>query len=218
MELHFEALCSIGAPDIALKIQLADGTSENYHNLEEDAPLNVKPVGKLHIHSAKLRKHHIHPAKIRKPHIRQTKFRKHHIHPAKIRKPHIRQAKHLKPQNRQAKLHKLQISQAKLYLLQILLGTSDIVNKISESVETMLAEPAGNQPSAFVDTMQDLPKTFTQVKVVLTNSSSNYWVQRVDQETALNGILLALFNQTLKTLPVKLEIGQMCVGYYENHW
>nr|CAD7444960.1 unnamed protein product [Timema bartmani] len=82
----------------------------------------------------------------------------------------------------------------------------------------MLAEPAGNQQSAVVDTMQDLPKTFTQVKVVLTNSSSNYWVQRVDQETALNGILLALFNQTLKTLPVKLEIGQMCVGYYENHW
>nr|CAD7263628.1 unnamed protein product [Timema shepardi] len=82
----------------------------------------------------------------------------------------------------------------------------------------MLAEPTGNQQSALLDTMQDLPKTYTQVKVILTNSSSNYWVQRVDQETALNGILLALFNQTLKSLSVKLEIGLMCVGYYENHW
>nr|CAD7429615.1 unnamed protein product [Timema monikensis] len=233
-------------PDLALKIQLADVTSENYHNLEDDAPLNVKPVGKSedgsiivqvegdnyenknttqHSQAAHLPNQALQAslspsqapqASLPSSQASQASHPPNQAPQASHPPSHSPKASHPPIQTTQASDQQSQAQHASNTSGQ--LSKPMALSSIIAKDETMLAEPAGNQQSAFVDTMQDLPETLTQVKVILTNSSSNYWVQRVDQETALNGILLALFNQTLESLSVKLEIGLMCVGYYENHW
>nr|CAD7444961.1 unnamed protein product [Timema bartmani] len=81
-------------------------------------------------------------------------------------------------------------------------------------------EPTVEVPAAMVaiETVQNLPDTFTQVKVSYKNGLTNYWVRLVEQDEIFRRILVELNHAEDDVLIKNPKVGTLVSAYFDGCW